>query len=136
MEIMLKDTGGGIPPYPYRKVVIVADRTEVAEVPCDGDGTENIVYHADLFALLAAKDPKLADASFTPGWLTQTGSEATLSVAGVISTTEAEQIGAAMTDWCEANGITTLVITDASRKSGTETANADDWDIFSTTEEP
>lgn len=137
MDITLADKGGGIPPYPYRKVVIVADRAEVAEVPCDGDSTENIVYHADLHALLAAKDPMLADASFTAGWLTEAGDEATLFVmaGSEISAAEAEQIGSTMSDWCGANGITKLTITDTTRKSGTETANTDDWDIFSTSEE-
>ena len=135
MEIITAKQPGGTPPYPNRKVVIVADRAEVAEVRCDGVGSENIVYHADLLTLVGERRPDLAEVStFRAGWLTQTGNEATLYLAAgsELSATEAERIGEAMSGWCNGNRITKLTITDTTRTSGTEESAAADWDLFST----
>jgi hypothetical protein len=138
MEIIIAKQPGGSPPYPNRKVVVVADRAEVAEVPCDGVGSENIIYHADLLALVSERHPDLAEvSSFTAGWLTQTGNEATLYLAAgsELSATEAERIGEAMSDWCNGNRVTKLTITDTTRSSGAEKSTAADWGLFSTATE-
>lgn len=131
MEITTSDSQGGIPPYPYFKVVIVAEQAEIAALPCNGTETENIVFHADLLSLLHESQPELAGHDFTAGWLTLSRPAALLYLAArkSVSQEQAERIGQAIGSWCETNGVSKLTIFDTSRRSDAETASSSSWDI-------
>jgi hypothetical protein len=122
-----------VPPYPYFKVVIVADCAEIAALPCDGVGSENIVFHGDLLSVLHQKQPELAERAFTPGRLVLDNTEAFLHIAASnpVTEDEAEEIGRALGGWCEAKGVTKLTISGTSRRSGAEPepVSEEEWDI-------
>ena len=123
---------GGFPSYPFRKVVIAGERAEVAEVSCDGEGSENVVRHEDLVSRLRDRAPELVrDTGFTAGWITQSGDEAFLSLhltAGGISDGEAARYGRALSEWCGAAGIRRLTIADASRRRSAASGESD-WSL-------
>jgi len=136
MDIIVESLEGrGLPPYPYRKVVFVADQAEVAELPSEGVETENVVFHADLFERLVGKHPDLAEAMGTSrfaGWLTEAGDEAVLHLAptGGITNEIAEGLGRALSDWCSASRIARLTIGGSSQRIGREADSDDDWNVF------
>ena len=133
MDIIVESLEGrGLPPYPYRKVVFIADQAEVAELPSEGAESESVVFHADLFERLLARHPELAEASRYAGWLTEADDEAVLHLAftGSEFTTQiAEGLGRALTDWCSASGITRLTIGGSSQRIGREADSDDDWSL-------
>jgi hypothetical protein len=132
MDITISTSPGGWPSYPYYKVVIVADRAEVAALPCDGAESENIVFHSDLLKMLHGKYPELEGHKFTAGWLGKSNAEALLYLPVVkpISQEEAERIGDAIGNWCETNGITKLTVLDTSPKKDAGPASPKDWENF------
>ena len=113
--------GGGIPRFPYWKVVVAGDWAEVAELPCGDEGSENLYHHEGLVDQLRARYPDLGDASVSPGWLTQNGDEAVvrLLVDGV-SPADSNRIAEALGDWCAAAGVDKLAIVDPSLASDAE----------------
>lgn len=130
IDILL--SSGGSPSYPYRKVVLLGDYAEVAELTCQGPEGENIVYHADLFERLLRRHPELDGAAmFTPAWLCRNDTDVVLYVSAgeELGAQVAERIGAALHDWCADAGIRRLTITDTSRRSGNEDSSADDWSL-------
>ena len=120
-----------MPPYPYFKIVLVAEQAEVAALPCDGGQTENIVFHADLLSKLYDRNPALESQPFMAGWLTQSAGEAVLHLATAkpVSQEEAERIGCAIGGWCESNEVTKLTISNTSRRSDAEEVASRGWDI-------
>lgn len=118
--------GGGIPRYPYWKVVVAGDRAEVADLPCRDEGSENLYYHEGLADRLRAKHPDLGGASVSAGWLTLNGDEAVvrLLVDGV-SPPDAIRIAEALGDWCDAAGADKLAIVDPSVGSD----GRGDWEL-------
>lgn len=112
MEVELT-AGEGIPRYPYWKVVVAGDRAEVAELPCTGEGSENLYHHEGLADRLRAKHPELGDLSVSPGWLTQDGDEAVLRLlVDAVSPADAVRIAEALGGWCAAAGADKLAIVD------------------------
>jgi hypothetical protein len=126
MEIVLGDVAG-FPLYPYRKVVLVDVRAEVAELACEGESTENFVLHEDLVASLRQKYPELPKhAEFAAGWLRQSGDEAAIHILGFrggFRKNDCDRIGGALRDWCESAGVRRLVIADHSQRG------AANWDL-------
>ena len=118
--------GGGIPRYPYWKVVVAGDRVEVADLPCGDEGSENLYHHEGLVDQLRAKHPDIRDAQISPGWLTRNGDEAVvrLLVDGV-SPVDAIRIAEALSDWCAAAGADKLAIVDPSLAGDDQ----DDWEL-------
>jgi hypothetical protein len=138
MEVRLVD-GASFPTHPYWKVAVAGDRAEVAEIACDDERTESLVFHADLEARLREKYPDLAGGGFfsaeTPflaGWLTTDGDEAFLRLqvtAGALGDDNAPLIGHALSEWCRPRGIRRLKIADASQRSRSPAARDDDWSL-------
>lgn len=117
--------GGGIPGYPYWKVVVAGDRAEVADLPCGDEGSENLYYHEGLADQLRAKHPDLGDSSVSPGWLTQNGDEAVLRLlVNSVSPADVIRIAEALGDWCAAAGADKLAIVDPSLGDGEQ-----DWEL-------
>lgn len=129
MEVVLADAAG-FPSYPYRKVVLVGDRAEVAEFACEGDNTENFVYHEDLVTRLRERYPDLSkDAEFAAGWLTQSGEEAVVHIQVVrrgFRENDCDRIGRALRDWCNSAGVRRLLIADSSARSGADASRESD----------
>ena len=131
MEVRLGGFCGG-PTHPFWKVVVVDDRAEVAEIPCDSWSTENLVYHGDLEERLGKRHPELANATgFMAGWLSLDGEEAVLRLqvlASGISKKDAKRIGEAVRGWCESAGVRVLTIADSSsRDSNAPASKPSDW---------
>jgi hypothetical protein len=125
MEVRLI-AGRGIPHYPFWKVVVAGDRAVVADLPCKGEGSENLYYHEGLTDQLRARHPDLGDARVSPGWLRRDGDEvvAQFLYGGVIAD-DAVRIAEALSDWCAAAGVDSLAIVDP----GLGGAGKDDWDL-------
>lgn len=119
--------------YPYRKVVFIGEYAEVAELPCEGESSENIVYHADLIERLVDTHPELDGLPFKGGWIMENEpGEAVLHLAGggEVSQEEADELARLLGAWCEKAGISTLTITDTTKATGTEKAgDASDWTL-------
>jgi len=128
--------GGGFPSPPYRKVVLLGDVVEVADVVCE-DWGEPVVRHADLESQLRARHPGLAtDSEWTAGWLTHSGDEAVVCLhvgAGGLSTEDADRVRRALHDWCSAAGVRRLTIRDTSRGDDSpelsEEVSHSDWSL-------
>lgn len=119
MKVIVSEAGG-FPSYPYRKVVVLGDRAEVAEFACEGEGSENIVYHEDLVIQLRERCPDFPpDAEFTAGWLAQSGDEATLHLhlgAPGLTAGDHDRFARALGDWSNASGVRKLTIADMSSR--------------------
>ncbi len=112
LTITVSDTRG-TPTYPYRKVMfmLVAGLAEVADLPCEGPASENIVFHEDLYARLLQRSPEFDTGEwFLPGWITQSGDEAALSVVAHVGSEEAQRFGEALREWCVEAGVRRLVV--------------------------
>ncbi len=114
---------------------MAGDRAGVAELPCEGEGSENLYYHEDLVSVLRDTYPELADAGFgefTAGWLAQSGDEAFLYVwvlAPGLNDADTARIGRAMSEWCRASGVRKLTIADASRRDSCGEPGEDGWEL-------
>jgi hypothetical protein len=121
VEVAVSDDGG-FPSYPYRKVVIVGGRAEVAETAYEGKPREQVVRHAELESLLRSRHPGLAaDAEWIAGYVTQHEGEATLHLhltARGLSSEDVARIRRALSGWAAAHGVTRLTIVDVSRRDG------------------
>ena len=126
MEVRIAEPSTSLS-YPHWKVVLSGDRAEVAEFPCEGVNSANVVYHEDLIRLLCESQPGLAlDDEFTAGWLTARDGEAVLYlhlVAHELDRLDASAVGRALGGWCASNSIRTLTIADWSGRT-----DADNWD--------
>lgn len=132
MEVNLSTEASSLS-YPHRKVVVVADHAEVAELPGESETSENLFFHEDLVSRLRERYPELGrDTEFTAGWLSESGDEAVLHLwvgAGGFSAADVERIGRAMTDWCDASGVRRLTIADASSRRGSSGPSASNWGL-------
>ena len=114
---------------------MAGDRAEVAEFPCEGEGSENLYYHEDLISRLRDAYPELAEVGFSDveaGWLTQSGDEAFLyiwALAPCLSDEDTARVGRAMSEWCRASGVRKLTIADASRRDDGGEPGEDSWEL-------